>query len=179
MLIVSSFKLDSFSLCSIACLFSSFFNYELKSLQTRFSAILLLYWTCNIIGRLSVENLGLWNFTIAWSRGNLSTSPERTKLTLKGRVFWHFNTVNNKNWSLVCVDLCFHPVIFNVVLHLKSLTKGVCKKKNINNLYPVACKHLYARALSYGCLLALWNYRLGEFPSYVIIVVQFPKNNSS
>ena len=81
--------------------------------------------SCNVIGRLSVENLGLWNFSVAWSQVTLKTSLERKKLTFNIQGFWHFNTVNNKNWGLICVDFCFHQDIFDVVLHLKSVKKGV------------------------------------------------------
>ena len=57
----NSFKSVSVSLCSIACLFSSFFNYELQPLQTYRHDSLLFYCciVCRIIDRLSVENLGL------------------------------------------------------------------------------------------------------------------------
>ena len=34
--------------------------------------------------------------------------------------FWHFHTVNNNNWGLICVGFCSHPDIFDV-LHLKSV----------------------------------------------------------
>ena len=89
--------------------------------------------SCNIIGRLSVENLGLWNFYRSVVTRKLVNITGKNKTDIKGRGLWHFNTVNNK----------YPPGVFSMLfsIYWKALKRGEQEKKE-----SVACKHLYAWA---------------------------------